>query len=50
MTKEELKNLKEGTIVYYVTDRFRKYYADPTAWSVKFGVFDGLSTYCINID
>ena len=48
MTKEELKNLKEGTIVYYVTNRFRKYYADPTAWSVEFGVFDGLSTCCIS--
>ena len=31
MTKEELKNLKKGTIVYYITDRLRKCYADPTA-------------------
>ena len=50
MTKEELKNLKKGTIVYYVTDRFRKHYADPTAWSVEFGVFDGFSTYRISKD
>lgn len=50
MTKEELKNLKKGTIVYYVTDRFRKCYADPTAWTVEFGVFDGLSTYRISKD
>ena len=50
MTKEELKNLKKGTIVYYVTDRFRKCYADYTAWSVEFGVFDGLSSYRISKD
>ena len=50
MTKEELKNLKKGTIVYYITDSFRKYYADPTAWSVEFGVFDGLSSYRISKD
>lgn len=50
MTKEELKNLKKGTIVYYVTDRFRKCYADPTAWNVEFGVFDGLSSYRISKD
>lgn len=50
MTKEELKNLKKGTIVYYVTDRFRKHYADSTAWSVEFGVFDGLSSYRISKD
>lgn len=50
MTKEELKNLKKGTIVYYVMDRLRKYYADPTAWSVEFGVFDGLSSYRISKD
>lgn len=29
MTKEELINLKKGTIVYYVTDRLRDGYADP---------------------
>lgn len=45
MTKEELMNLKEGTIVYYVTDRLRDSFADPKAWGVEFGVFDGLSTY-----
>ena len=50
MTKEELKNLKKGTIVYYITDRFRKCYADSTAWSVEFGVFDGLSSYRISKD
>lgn len=50
MTKEELKNLKKGTIVYYVTDRFRKCYADSTAWNVEFGVFDGLSSYRISKD
>lgn len=50
MTKEELKNLKKGTIVYYVMDRLRKCYADPTAWSVEFGVFDGLSSYRISKD
>jgi hypothetical protein len=50
MTKEELKNLKKGTIVYYITDRFRKCYADPTAWSVEFGVFDELSSYRISKD
>lgn len=50
MTKEELKNLKKGTIVYYVTDRLRKCYADPTAWNVEFGVFDGLSSYRIGKD
>ena len=48
MTKEELKNLKKGTIVYYVVMDRRKHYADPTAWSVEFGVFDGLSTCCIS--
>lgn len=50
MTKEELKNLKKGTIVYYITDRFRKHYADSTAWSVEFGVFDGFSSYRISKD
>ena len=50
MTKEDLKNLKKGTIVYYVTDRFRKCYADHMAWNVEFGVFDGLSSYRISKD
>lgn len=50
MTKEDLKNLKKGTIVYYITDSFRKCYADPTAWSVEFGVFDGFSSYRISKD
>lgn len=50
MTKEELMNLKEGTIVYYVTDRLRDCYADPKAWNVEFGVFDGLSSYRIGSD
>lgn len=45
MTKEELKNLKEGTIVYYVTSRLREHFADPKGWNVEFGVFDGLSSY-----
>lgn len=50
MNKEELMNLKEGTIVYYVTDRLRDCYADPKAWNVEFGVFDGLSSYRIGSD
>lgn len=45
MTKEELKNLKEGTIVYYITSRLRDHFADPKGWNVEFGVFDGLSSY-----
>lgn len=49
MTKEDLLNLKKGTIVYYIIDK-RKHYADPIALSVEFGVFDGLSTYCISKD
>lgn len=41
MTKEEVKSLKNNTVVYYVNDEHRRCFADPLAWKPYIGLSDG---------